>query len=62
MVEEEGADGAVEATGEEGEVGPRGGGWWWKAELGGDVAVVEVDLREGDIFLGVEAFGGVGVA
>ena len=62
MVEEEGADGAVEATGEEGEVGPRGSGWRWKAELGGDVAVVEVDLREGGIFLGVEAFGGIGVA
>ncbi|CAL5435166.1 unnamed protein product [Camellia sinensis] len=63
VVEEGGADGAVEAAREEGEVGTGRGGWWRSGEeFGGDVAGVEMDFREGNIFLWVEAFGGVGIA
>lgn len=60
-MEEEGTDGSMEATGEEGKVRTMGR-WWWSKEFRGDVAVIEVDFWQTYIFLGVEAFGGIGIA
>lgn len=60
-MEEEGANGSMEATGEEGKVQTMGR-WWWSKEFRGYVAVIEVDFRQAYVFLGVEAFRGIGIA
>lgn len=62
MVKEGRADGAMVATSKEGEMWPWVGGRRWVPELGVDGAIKKVYLRETDIFLWVEAFGGIGIA
>lgn len=62
VLEEDATDGAVESAGEEGEIRPWRVEWRRREEFWGHIATVEVDFWEGHIFLGVEAFGGVGIA
>lgn len=61
MIEEDWADGAMVSSSEEGEI-LRWGRWWRCEEFSGDVSIKQVDFREGDILLWVEAFRGVGIA
>lgn len=62
VAEEDGADGTMEAASKEGEDRAVGGRRGRVADLRGDISGEEVDLGDADVFLGTEAFRGVGVA
>lgn len=62
LVEERRTDGAMEASGEEGEEGTGSVGRRRGTELDGDITGEEVDFRDAHVLGWVEAFGSVGVA
>ena len=62
MAEKDWPDWAVDSTGEEGKVRTRGIVRRRSGDFGRYFAAVEVNFWEANVFLRVEAFGGVGIA
>lgn len=62
VLEEDGPNWAVKPTSKESQKWTWAVGGWRGEELGVYVATVEVDFGQADVLLGVEPFGGVGIA